>query len=36
MKLRYYTDKEIESLKSNMFVKNILYKRTIDLNYGVL
>ena len=30
MKLRYYTDKEIESLKSNMFVKNILHKRTIE------
>lgn len=30
MKLRYYTDEEIASLKSNMFVKNVLHKRTIE------
>lgn len=29
MKLRYYTDTEIEKLKSNIFVKDIMYKRSI-------
>lgn len=30
MKLRYYTDAEIEIIKNNMFVTNILYKRQIE------
>lgn len=30
MKLRFYTDKELESLNSNMFVKTVHYKRTIE------
>lgn len=30
MKLRYYTDSELTSLNSNMFVNNINYKRTIE------
>ena len=29
MKLRYYTDKEIETLTKNTFINGILYKRTI-------
>lgn len=30
MKLRYYTEKEIATLNSNMFVNSIKYKRTIE------
>lgn len=30
MKLRYYTDKELSSLNSNMFVLSIKYKRQIE------
>ena len=30
MKLRFYTDKELETLNSNMFVKSVHYKRTIE------
>lgn len=30
MKIRYYTDKELESLTNNMFVNKIRYKRTIE------
>lgn len=30
MKIRYYTNEEIEKLKSNMFVKNIYLKRRIE------
>lgn len=29
MKLRYYTDAEIEKLKCNMFVVDVLYKRRL-------
>lgn len=30
MKLRYYTDTEIEKIKNNMFVVDVLYKRHIE------
>ena len=30
MKLRYYTDKELKSLNSNMFVLSVKYKRQIE------
>ena len=30
MKLRYYTDSELEKLKNNIFVKEVHYKRTIE------
>lgn len=30
MKLRYFTDDEIEILKSNIFIKDIIYKRAIE------
>ncbi len=30
MKLRYYTDSEIEKLNSNIFVKKIQYKRRLE------
>lgn len=30
MKLRYYTDSELKELRSNIFVKDIYYKRRIE------
>jgi len=33
MKLRYYTDTEIEKIKSNMFVIDVLHKRRIEYDY---
>ena len=30
MKLRYYNDEEIKILKSNIFVKDVIYKRAIE------
>lgn len=33
MKLRYYTNTEIEKIKSNMFVIDVLHKRRIEYDY---
>ena len=33
MKLRYYTNAEIEKIKSNMFVIDVLHKRRIEYDY---
>lgn len=33
MKLRYYTNSEIEKIKSNMFVVDVLHKRRIEYDY---
>ena len=36
MKLRYYTNTEIEKIKSNMFVIDVLHKRSIEVSNPAL